>query len=216
MHPIPCLTRGNNLATGIVFVNRHRQTLCFTNQTIIWNARGANGAVAGFHVIKTNPLKPTQVDVYLSTLPFGNGQGYPILERGVATAINLHEFKSFFSVKVEGLPSSGRKAGLRLSIRNLILNGESNGKTIIVPELPTGWVNTPERWFVGMGNALVGSGMSKIIFRGGGNVMIPDWFVELCRQLGIDIVILEPEAFDQQFPDNPIVDNTPFENGEHE
>jgi hypothetical protein len=215
MHIIQCLTRGEHLANGVAFVKRHQPELFHTNRTVIWNAKGAKGAVANWHIIQTYPSNVSAV--FGSTQPFGDGHGFPILKRGVASAINLAKYQSFFEVKVERMVAKGGDQGRRLTIRNLILQSYSdNGSTLIIPHLPSGRQKAVDDWFIQIASQLAVSGLKKIIFKGGGTVEIPDWFKDLCKQLGIEIVILEPEVFDREFPDEPIEDNTPFERGEHD
>jgi hypothetical protein len=215
MHIIECLTRGNYLTNGIAFVRRHQKTLFHTNNTIIWNATGAKGAVANWHIIQTFPANV--VTVFGSTQPFGDGYGFPILKRGVASAINLKEYQSFFEVKVERIAAKGVDQGRRLTIRNLILqNPSGKGSTLIIPHFPGGRQKAVDDWFVQIASQLAVSGIQKIIFKGDGTVVIPDWFKDLCKQLGIEIVILKPEDFDRQFPDEPVEDNTPYKRGGHD
>lgn len=41
--------------------------------------------------------------------------------------------------------------------------------------------------------------ISEIIFKGGGDVPMPDWFRDWCREQGIKIEILDPEEYERRF-----------------
>lgn len=75
-----------------------------------------------------------------------------------------------------------------------------HGNTLIISRVTVEGQASIDDWFLKLAGVLKFLGIHKLIFRAGGSIEIPKWFEDLCQRLGIEIIILDSEKFDQEYP----------------
>jgi hypothetical protein len=136
---------------------------------------------------------------YITTFASSNPSQSSRKLRQVATALRDHGLFELFHLT--------DKDGVITIQRTSMPRQQSFGTDILVPN-----VKQSRDWWDELLNILnramaTGIPLKKIVFRGGGTIPIPDWFKDWCRENGIDIEILDPDEFDRQYCETPIVVN---------
>jgi hypothetical protein len=91
----------------------------------------------------------------------------------------------------------------KLKIRNLLVGA---GNTLLIPEIRlTNPGKKFQPFFEGLRELLARNPkIKKLIFQGGGSVVIPEDFRWWCWGNRIEIQVLAPDKFDAAYPNNPI------------
>ena len=132
---------------------------------------------------------------------FADTHGYSFIVRGVASGLFLHRLLSIFGIEYS-------RRHRKLKIRNLLVDA---GYTLLIPEIRlTNPGKKFQPFFEGLRELIARNPkIKKLIFRGGGNVIIPEDFRWWCLGNRIEIQMLNPNDFDAAYPDNPIENGDP-------
>ena len=120
-----------------------------------------------------------------------------------------------FPARIRALATALRDAGLpgvycvshewgEIVLRRVLVQAASTtgGGTLHIPEIPGELDDFFDKLRDVLGDALAkGMRIDEIIFRGGGDIVILDWFRDWCRKHDIKITILPPEDFDRDLID---------------
>ena len=193
MHLIPYFIRdGRYHRAAGDFVSNNMKSLQ-TNRRHIWRLRGANGNLAEYHhvVIPSPPVANTQNQDCFQAGPAWNNGWYSQVARGLATALRDAALFSVFGVKVTKL-----RDGRQIEIRNLY---RDKGQTLLIPQIPA----APNDFWNDLREIIQSDTrvVKRVVFRGGGNVKIPDWFREWCAQNDVEIELIAPDKFDDDWGD---------------
>ena len=102
-----------------------------------------------------------------------------------------------------------QKTGYRYSGNTRIFNKRNGGIAVVLPlRLPDGRSSRYgsaidiseeiERYFRKLAKILGKNKINDIYFQGGGSIMLPDWFIEFCKDNNIKIHILTPENIEAE------------------
>jgi hypothetical protein len=187
--------RGSGIffSNGLKFVQKNAATLSGTNNTVVWITSAWNTSAEhpfDFIEIIRGRHFHSQRNYYADT------HGYSFIVRGVASGLLHHKLLGVFGIEHS---MSDRK----LKIRNLLVDA---GSTLLIPEIRlTNPGKKFQPFFEGLRELLARNPkIKKLIFRGGGKVVIPEDFRWWCLGNRIEIQVLPPDKFDAAYPDNPI------------
>ncbi|HXR05025.1 MAG TPA: hypothetical protein VN836_10005 [Verrucomicrobiae bacterium] len=186
---------GGYFSRGSTFIQRNALVLSRINRTVVWNTgawnKSANHPFDTIEIIQGSHFH-SQRNYY------ADERGYPFIVRGVASGLLDQNLLNIFGVEY-------LQKHRTLKIRNLLVDG---GDTLLIPEIRTANPGkTFQPFFEGLRELLARNPkIKKLVFRGGGNVVIPEDLRWWCLGNRIEIQVLSADRFDAAYPNNPIED----------
>ena len=148
-------------------------------------------------------IVPPSHNDYPTSFPHNDWTTAPARLRSFSTALRNCNLLHIFWLKYD--KSQGQITVMRI-------DRPTTGQTtsIIVPEIDA--TRDPDQWWHHfqdfLNQALIaGRQFSRVVFRGNGNIQIPDWFKEWCLSRNIEIEILPEDEFDGMYEqEEPVVE----------
>jgi hypothetical protein len=168
---------------------------------LIWRS-GWAGGYAGRHLALI--ISGT---TFHATYHLKDPSRFPVRLRALATALRDAGLMQLFFLSHKAgtvtIQRADRPAGNPCA-------GSSNGISatpssgIKVDQVTIPDIQVADRWWRELLNGLEaalrgGIAFSKIVFRGGGDIPVPDWFRDWCKKNGVEIEICDPEDFDRRY-----------------
>lgn len=196
MSCIPYVHYSKYMDSCRVFVRRHAAVID-SGKKIKWTT-GWTGGYYGSHVVMIS-----QGTTFCTTYQGSDPSRFPLRLRALATALRDVGLNHLFHLVHKGgviwiqrLNHVG-KPPVSGAFANTSGTGRGGAGVIAAGVVTIPGVSKADSWWRELQKVIEdarrsGLPVDKLVFPGGGNIPIPDWFTDWCKKNGIEIEILEP------------------------